>query len=81
MTTYTLSDLALMAQQYEREIAPGSETSQLSSIVQRYDYLSAIIDGDTTLDTVADVTDAYIEIEQAYKEMMSNITSQQEIEQ
>ena len=65
----TLKDLAELVKDKESELAYGSETSILGSFVAEYDHVGSILDGDTTLDTNRDETEAYELYAEAYRRM------------
>ncbi len=65
----TLRDLAKLIEEKESELAYGSETSLLGGFVHDYDHVGSILDGDTTLDTNRDETEAYELYAEAYRRM------------
>ena len=65
----TLRELAEYVQRREGELAPGSETSNLSAFVAEYGYLSEILDGDAADRPVsADVAAEWVEAYDALEE-------------
>lgn len=71
----SLKELAEKIKEYETEVAPGSETSNLGAFVYQYDYISAILEADEDVMIPADDYDMWIE---SYEDLAKEYAKQDE---